>query len=121
MLFVKNSVANNNLLKNTVFITVFCALLLGNSGVVHAFDLSPKNTSTRFNDEILVLPLAHDRLYAQNKERPVRPRSEVMQEVKQRYNAKVLKISLNQRRDTYNVRVLMPNGKVRSLKVSALR
>jgi len=48
-----------------------------------------------------------------------RSRSDVMSEVKQRYNAKVLKISLNEKSGTYSVRVLMPNGKVRSLQVSA--
>ena len=51
----------------------------------------------------------------------MRSRSEVVQEVKRRYNAEVLKISLNQSRSSYNVRVLMPNGKVRNLKVSAYK
>jgi len=55
--------------------------------------------------------------YAQNNN--VRSRSEVMQEVKQRYNAKVLKISLNEKAGVYKVRMLMPNGKVRSIQVSA--
>ena len=54
--------------------------------------------------------------YAQNK---FRSRSEVMNEVKQNYNAKVLKISLNEQAGVYNVRILMPNGKVRSIKVNA--
>ena len=54
--------------------------------------------------------------YAQSN---VRSKSDVMREVKQRYNAKVLKISLNEKSGTYNVRVLMPNGKVRSLQVNA--
>ena len=51
----------------------------------------------------------------------VRSRSEVVAEVKKRYNAKVLKISLNNKKTHYAVRVLMPNGKVRNLKISAQR
>ena len=54
--------------------------------------------------------------YAQDK---FRSRSEVMNEVKQNYNAKVLKISLNEETGVYHVRMLMPNGKVRSIKVNA--
>ena len=54
--------------------------------------------------------------YAQKK---YRSRSSVMEEVKRRYNAKVLKISLNEKAGVYNVRVLMPSGKVRSLQVNA--
>ena len=54
--------------------------------------------------------------YAQAK---VRSRSDVMSEVKSKYNAKVLKISLNEKAGVYNVRMLMPNGKVRSIQVSA--
>jgi len=48
-----------------------------------------------------------------------RSRSSVIEEVKNRYNAKVLKISLNEKAGVYHVRVLMPNGKVRSLQISA--
>jgi len=54
--------------------------------------------------------------YAQNSKRS---RSDVMNEVKQRYNAKVLKISFNEKTGVYNVRMLMPSGKVRSVKVNA--
>ena len=52
--------------------------------------------------------------YAQNKQRS---RSDVMSEVKRRYNAKVLKISYNEKAGVYNVRMLMPSGKVRSIQV----
>ncbi len=65
-----------------------------------------------------------DRQFQNNSERKrsVRSRSEVVQEVKRRHRgAEVLKISLNRNGTAYNVRVLMPNGKVRSLQVSALR
>jgi len=65
-----------------------------------------------------------DRQFQSNSERKraVRSRSEVVQEVKRRHSgAEVLKISLSRNGTTYNVRVLMPNGKVRSLQVSALR
>lgn len=48
-----------------------------------------------------------------------RSRSSVIAEVKSRYNAKVLKISLNEKSGIYYVRVLMPNGKIRSLQINA--
>ena len=51
----------------------------------------------------------------------LRSKSEVMQEVKSRYNGKVVKISLNERTATYNVRVLLPSGKVKNLSVNARR
>ena len=76
-------------------------------------------------------PVMHGIRHAQNgrqyqnnseKKRALRSRSEVMQEVKRRYSgAEVLKIALNRSGTSYNVRVLMPSGKVRSLQVSALR
>jgi uncharacterized membrane protein YkoI len=59
--------------------------------------------------------------YAQNGADNLRSRSDVMQEVKRRYNAEVVKISLDERRQVYRVRVLMPNGKVRNLTISARR
>lgn len=59
--------------------------------------------------------------YAQNGADNLRSRSDVMQEVKRRYNAEVLKISLDERQQVYRVRVLMPNGKVRNLTISARR
>jgi len=50
-----------------------------------------------------------------------RSRSDVMNEVKKRYDAKVLKISLNAKTQTYNVRILLPSGKVRNIQMSANR
>ena len=49
----------------------------------------------------------------------LRSKSEVMQEVKKRYNGQVVKMSLNERTATYSVRVLLPNGKVKNVSVSA--
>ncbi len=51
----------------------------------------------------------------------LKSRSDVIAEVKRRYNAEVLKISLDERQQVYRVRVLMKNGKVRNLQVSARR
>jgi len=51
----------------------------------------------------------------------LRSKSEVMDEVKRRYGGQVLRISLNQQSASYNVRVLLPNGKVRNLQISARR
>jgi uncharacterized membrane protein YkoI len=59
--------------------------------------------------------------YVQNGADNLRSRSDVMQEVKRRYNAEILKISLDERQQVYRVRVLMPNGKVRNLTISARR
>ena len=49
----------------------------------------------------------------------VRSRSEVIREVKERYNAEILRIEYKERKKAYKVRVLMPNGKVRNLTISA--
>lgn len=51
----------------------------------------------------------------------IRSRSEVMKEVKRRYNAQVLKIVLNDNASAYRVRILMPNGRVKEVSVSATR
>lgn len=51
----------------------------------------------------------------------LKSRSEVIREVKRRYRAEVLRISFDEARKVYRVRVLMPNGKVRNLTVSARR
>lgn len=51
----------------------------------------------------------------------LRSRSEVVREVKKRYNAKVLKISLHKHQSIYRVRILLPNGKIRKIEVSARR
>ncbi|MEM7361143.1 MAG: hypothetical protein AAF431_18795 [Pseudomonadota bacterium] len=59
--------------------------------------------------------------WVQNNRGNFRSKAEVVREVKRRYNAKVLKISLNEQRAVYNVRMLMPSGKVRNIQVSARR
>ena len=51
----------------------------------------------------------------------LRSRSEVVREIKRQYNAEVLKIKLNQQGSAYTVRILMPNGRVRQITVSARR
>jgi len=61
------------------------------------------------------------RRYSQNTQAQLRSRSEVVSEVKQRYKAKVLKVALNKQKTKYNVRVLMPSGKVRNLEINARR
>ena len=50
-----------------------------------------------------------------------RSRDDVIREVKRRHNCEILKVSLDERKQQYKVRVLMPNGKVRNLKISARR
>ncbi|RBP50845.1 PepSY domain-containing protein [Arenicella xantha] len=75
---------------------------------------APVNAQSRFD----AFPSA-SRYIAQSN--GIRSRSEVVQEVKDRYNAKVLRIQLNKDRSVYKVRVLMPNGKVRDLSIRASR
>lgn len=65
----------------------------------------------------VITPLRH----AQNNASQYRSKSEVVSQVKQSYNAKVLKISLNKKRAVYKVRVLMPNGKVKNVQINARR
>jgi len=101
-------------LKPTLQILTMLALLVSSIAVTHANERGHSYTShSKWNKTSYNKTLR----YAQNNK--VRSRSEVMNEVKQRYNAKVLKISLNEQAGVYNVRVLMPNGKVRSIQVSA--
>jgi uncharacterized membrane protein YkoI len=50
-----------------------------------------------------------------------RSKGEVVREIKQRYNAQVVKITFQRSTGTYRVRALMPNGKVRNIKVDARR
>jgi len=57
--------------------------------------------------------------YSQNDRGQLRSRSEIVSEVKRRYNGKVLKITLNQQKTMYIVRVYMPNGKVRTIQINA--
>lgn len=54
-------------------------------------------------------------------DRDFRTKADVMREIKTRYDARVLKISLNKKREVYQVRLLMPNGKVRNITVNARR
>lgn len=56
-----------------------------------------------------------------NSDYRLRSKSEVVREVKQRYDAEILKISLNQQRETYQVRILLPNGRVKQISVNAQR
>jgi len=49
----------------------------------------------------------------------LRSKSSVISEVKKRYNGEVVKVSFNERKSSYSVRVLLPNGKVKNVEVSA--
>jgi uncharacterized membrane protein YkoI len=63
----------------------------------------------------------YERFTQEVQQSALRSRSEVIQQVKREYNAEVLKITLDERRQVYRVRVLMPNGKVRKLTINARR
>lgn len=59
--------------------------------------------------------------YSQKQNDKLRSRGDVIREIKRRHNCEILKVSLDERKQLYRVRVLMPNGKVRNLKISARR
>ncbi|MFT6005191.1 MAG: hypothetical protein ACI9SX_000147 [Pseudoalteromonas tetraodonis] len=110
----------NQLTKVIVVSTLVLVALGGN--VAHAFgsEKAPTHFLRHQSSSQLgnvLTPLRH----SQNQKAKLRSRGDVMQEVKRRYDAKVLKITLNKQRQIYNVRVLMPNGKVRNIQVSAKR
>lgn len=63
-------------------------------------------------------PFFADSLAADSKP-ALKSRSEVVREVKRRYNARVIKISLNGAKTMYRVRILLPSGKVRNISVNA--
>jgi hypothetical protein len=67
--------------------------------------------------ESVVRPLR----WVKNDDRNFRSKEEVMNEVKNRYKVKVLRISLNEKRGVYNVRILLPSGKVKNVQLSARR
>jgi len=99
-------------LKLKLLLLMTLALFVSSVSHVHAYESS--HSFSKYSKSKKSVYKANR--YAQNS---FRSRSDVMHEVKQRYNAKVLKISLNEKAGVYYVRVLMPNGKVRSLKVNA--
>jgi uncharacterized membrane protein YkoI len=87
----------------------------------YAFDYSSALEQPSGAADSLNVSQFSDLEYSQNDSANLRSRSEVVQEVKRRYNAEVLKISLDKSQQVYRVRVLMPGGKVRNLQVSARR
>ena len=110
--------------KRTNIVARILLLLFLVSGIGSTYAFGPpsnqssgKRHSDRSQLDVVLTPF----IQSQNQQGQFRSRSEVMREIKRRYNAKVLKISLNKKREIYNVRVLMPSGKVRSIQVSARR
>ena len=101
-------------LKPTLQILTMLALLVSSIAATHA---NERGHSYKSHSKWNKTSYKNSSRYAQNNN--FRSRSDVMNEVKQRYNAKVLKISLNEQAGVYNVRLLMPNGKVRSVQVNA--
>ena len=71
------------------------------------------------NISSVLIPIRQAQAQPQKNNSGLRSKNEVMQEVKSRYNGQVVKISLNDRTQMYSVRVLLPNGKVKNLSVSA--
>ena len=55
------------------------------------------------------------------RQNPIEARAKLFGKSNNVYDAKVLKITLNREHAVYQVRVLMPNGRVRNLQLSAAR
>ena len=122
-LMIKMSEEVMSNLKLKLLLLTILAIFVSSIGTAYAYDDSrsySKHSSAKHSNKYTksnkALYKSNRNRYAQNN---IRSKSDVMREVKQRYNAKVLKISLNDKSGIYYVRVLMPNGKVRSLQVSA--
>lgn len=103
----------------SLVLLVLC-LLVPSSATANSAYGEPYRSIRQSGEQLLETVLQPRRL-AQNKRSELRSRSEVVEEVKRRYNARVLRISLNRQQEIYDVRVLMPNGKVKNIKMSATR
>jgi len=105
-------------------VTLFASLAL--SGALLTFN-GDAQALERLSDDVSAMafePIAETQLpmtLRLSQTDRIRSRRDVMREVKQRYNAEVLRINLNKQRMVYEVRVLMPNGKVKNITVSARR
>jgi len=99
------------------------AFAVANASMAYAFSSEPARTgeSIRFSSQSDLGSVLAPLQYAQSRPKKLKPRSVVMQEVKRRYDAEVLKITLDEAREVYKVRILMPNGKVCSIRISAKR
>ncbi len=54
-----------------------------------------------------------------NSTQGLKSQAEVIAAVKSQYDGRVLKITLNEKKTSYSVRVLLPTGKVKNLEVNA--
>lgn len=111
-------------IKHILRISILSFLCL--SGTVYAINASNQNSEIILNPDqdrseftSVLQPIRQIQAQSQRNSSSLRSKSEVMQEVKSRYNGQVVKISLNDRTQMYSVRVLLPNGKVKNLSVSA--
>lgn len=125
------------MLKNNVKIlslavsTLFCLALMASSA--HALSSGHELASDNYssvadftgeaasNPDKWYLQSDFSHRFAQRQNAEWKSRGEVMSEIKRRYEAKILKIRLDQAREVYVVRLLMRNGKVKTVKVSARR
>ena len=103
----------SNIKISTITAAILCVFLL--------LFASVSTAQTPYGQGIARQPQTQDWIYLRAEKNDFRPKSEVVREVKRRYDARVLKISLNEKRGVYRVRILMPNGKVRNLTVNARR
>ena len=109
------------------WLLMLIALQLASSGVVSAYNEGAlqDNNGAFINDLTSnyshASELSWQKDVSQNQRNQLRSRNDVIREIKSRYNAEVLKISLSQNALFYNVRVLMPSGKVRNIQVNAER
>lgn len=108
-----------------VLLGVGCLLVLSSTAFGHTVstvsDRSPKMITSVIKvyvKEQASTPEGRRQL-AYSPDAGVRSKSEVVEQVKNQYDAQVLKIKLNSSKTKYQVRILLPDGKVRNITVSA--
>ncbi len=79
------------------------------------------NSSRQYNSKLNANTALKSMSWAQSSQARFISKSDVVRSVKKRYNARVLKITLNEARAMYQVRVLMPSGKIKNINISARR
>lgn len=114
-----STLKNQKRFGSQIVVPVFVCMALFIAGLGFSGSASAQ---TPYGNSISRVPQAGSWVAQNEESKPdYRSKAEVMRDVKRRYDARVLKITLNRQRDIYRVRVLMPNGKVRNITVSALK
>ncbi len=107
----------------TLCICLFSNATLAHSAIQNAKDSRLDIVTTWLNGERVVRFRndARDQAsgFSRTQSKPLKSRRQVIAEVERQYRAKVLKVTLNESRGVYNVRILQSDGRVRTVQVSA--